>query len=96
LILLSNTDVIHFTEIKKRYSFLKYFDSIVLSYEARHRKPSPLIFYKAMKKTKSKPYECAYFDDVWQFVLVARLFGIKSMQFKGAFKLKKDLKKLGI
>jgi len=92
LILLSNTDEIHFLYAQKKYKILKIFDDYVLSYEIGYSKPNPMIFLKALKKAKTKPGQTLYIDDLYQFVLTAKAFGIKSVQYKTMEKLKKDLK----
>ena len=96
LILLSNTDELHFGHIKKKFKIVDIFDEQVLSYKVGHSKPNPLIFIKAIKKSGTIPFNCAYFDDVFEFVIVARLMGVKAFQFKNYKKLIQDLKKLKI
>ena len=54
------------------------------------RKPNPLIFIEAIKKSGTYPWNCAYFDDIPEFIVMARLIGIK------AFKLISDLKKVKV
>lgn len=96
LVLLSNTDELHYNFIKKKFPILNYFDDFVLSYKAGMRKPNPLIFIEAVKKSKTTPWNCAYFDDVTEFIIVARLMGIKAFRYKNSDKLKNDLKKSSI
>jgi len=91
LILLSNTDMLHFEYIKKRYKIIYTFDEWILSYLVGYRKPNPLIFFSALKKAKTLPYNCAYIDDIPEFVCVARLMGIKSFHYKNFQKLLEDL-----
>ena len=93
LVLLSNTDAIHFEFIKKNYKILNAFDDYVLSYKEGCRKPNPLIFLKAIKKAKTSPFNCLYFDDISEFVLAARMLGIKAFQYKNFEKLRSDLKR---
>jgi len=96
LILLSNTDVIHFLYAKKKYKILKIFDDYVLSYKVGYSKPNPMIFLEAIKKSKTNPGQIVYIDDLYQFVLAAKAFGIKSVQYKTMEKLRKDLKSKNI
>src|SRR5258705_10245273 len=44
LLLLSNTNAIHFEMIRNNYPLLKHFDEYVLSYEVGAMKPSPRIY----------------------------------------------------
>lgn len=92
LILLSNTDKLHFEHIKNKYEIIRIFDEYVLSYKVGYRKPNPLIFLNALKKSKAMPFNCAYVDDIPQFVYVARLMGIKSFQYRNFEKFTDDLK----
>jgi len=96
LVLLSNTDEMHYNFIKKEFQVLNYFDDFVLSYKAGMRKPNPLIFIEAVKKSKTTPWNCVYFDDIMEFVIVARLMGIKAFRYKDIRKLKRNLKESGI
>ena len=96
LVLLSNTDKLHFEYIRNKYKILDIFDDCVLSYKVKCRKPNPLIFLKAIKKAKAMPFNCLYFDDIPEFVLAARMLGVKAFQYKSFGKSKTDLKKAGV
>ena len=96
LILLSNTDVLHYEYIKNKYKIIDIFDDYVLSYKTGCRKPNPMIFLEALKKAKTLPFNCLYFDDIPEFVYAARLMGIRAFQFKNYAKLVEDLKKSDI
>ena len=63
LILLSNTDKLHFKYLKNKYKIINAFDAYVLSYEVGYRKPNLLIFSDALKKAKTLPFNCIYIDD---------------------------------
>ncbi|MEK6946778.1 MAG: HAD family phosphatase [Nanoarchaeota archaeon] len=93
LVLLSNTDELHYKFIKQKFPILNYFDDSVLSCKVGMRKPNPLIFIEAIKKSGTMPWNCVYFDDILEFVWVARLLGIKSFQYKGSIDINKALKK---
>ena len=96
LILLSNTDEMHYDYIKKEFKILNYFDDFVLSYKVKCRKPNPLIFLKAIQKSKTFPWNCVYFDDILEFVWMAGLLGIKAVQYRGIGKLKRNLKEAAV
>ncbi|MBI3036013.1 HAD family phosphatase [Candidatus Woesearchaeota archaeon] len=91
LVLLSNTDILHFGHIKNSYNVIDAFDEWVLSYEVGHMKPNPLIFLNALKKADALPFNCLYFDDIAEFVYVARLMGIRAFQYRNYEKLIHDL-----
>lgn len=96
LILLSNTDALHFPYIRNKFKVINAFDELVLSYEIGCMKPNPLIFIEAIKKSKTLPFNIAYFDDIAEFIYVARLMGIKAFQYIDDDKLKQDLKKVNV
>ena len=91
LVLLSNTNVWQYEYIKRKYGIVNIFDEYVLSYKIGCRKPNPMIFMKAIKKSGTLPWNCAYFDDIAGFVHAARLMGIMAFQYKNTEKLKNDL-----
>jgi len=93
LVLLSNTDELHYNFIKKVFPVLNNFDDFVLSYKVGKRKPNPMIFVEAIRKSKTMPWNCAYFDDIGEFVFVARLLGIKGFQYKKGMDVDESLKK---
>ena len=96
LVLLSNTNEWQYEYARKRYKIIDIFDDYVLSYKVGMRKPNPFIFIEAIKKSKAMPWNCAYFDDIAEFVYASKMIGIKAFQFKNIDKLKDDLKKVTI
>ena len=96
LVLLSNTNELQYEYVKKNYSIVDIFDEHVLSYEVGYTKPNPMIYLTALKKARTLPFNCTYFDDIPEFVNVARLMGINAFQYKNTEKLRKDLNKLKI
>ena len=91
LILLSNTDVLHFKYLKDNCKIINYFDDCILSYKVGYRKPNPLIYLSALRKAKTLPFNCIYIDDIPNFVYVARLMGINAFKYKNFKKLMSDL-----
>ena len=96
LVLLSNTDEMHFEYIKNKYKIVNEFDEYTLSYKVGYRKPNPIIFLNAIIKANTLPFNCIYFDDIPEFVYVARLMGIRAFQYKNFERLVDDLSKLKI
>jgi glucose-1-phosphatase len=93
LIMLSNTDAIHFPYIKNKYKFLNIFDEFILSYEVGFKKPDPRIYFHALKIAKTAPNEILYFDDLALFIAVSKFFGIRAIQHKNLDKFKLRLEK---
>lgn len=81
LVLLSNTNALHFAYIRENYAFLKHFHDFTLSYEVRAMKPSPLIYADAVRRADCRPQECFYTDDVAVYVEAAIEAGIDAVQF---------------
>ena len=94
LVLLSNTNIWQYEYVKKKYKIVDLFDELVLSYEVGYTKPNPMIYLTALKKARALPFNCAYFDDIPEFVNVARLMGINAFQYKNMEKLRTDLAKV--
>ena len=96
LILLSNTDEIHFAYCRKNYKILDVFDDFVLSYEEGYLKPNPMIYLGALKKAGTFPTNTIFIDDIAAHTIAARLLGIKGIQYKNMQKLRNDLKELNV
>tara|TARA_Y100000310_G_scaffold210977_1_gene211679 strand:+ start:10171 stop:10719 length:549 start_codon:yes stop_codon:yes gene_type:complete len=95
LLLLSNTDDIHFTHVKKKFPILKLFKHLIVSYEVGYVKPSKQIYEEALKKSGFAAKECVFIDDHKENVPGAKKLGIKGLHYTTAAKLKKDLKSYG-
>jgi putative hydrolase of the HAD superfamily len=96
LLLLSNTNIIHFAMIRERYSLLRHFHDMILSYEVGALKPSPRIYREAIARAGCQAEECFFTDDVAAFAEAARLEGIDAIQFKSLKQLQQDLGLRGI
>lgn len=95
LMLLSNTDPLHFDYLRKQYRFLEKFGQLVLSYELRHAKPARQIFERAIGLC-APGTRMIYFDDVPEYVGAARASGLAAEQFFDAAKLKRHLKEFKV
>jgi FMN phosphatase YigB (HAD superfamily) len=95
LVLLSNTDVLHFDYIRSHYGFLAKFGRLVLSYEVGHAKPERQIFERAIGLVATGT-RMIYFDDVPEFVSAARACGLPAEQFVDVATLRCDLERFGV
>jgi FMN phosphatase YigB (HAD superfamily) len=95
LVLLSNTDVLHFDYVRSHYGFLQKFRQLVLSYEVGYVKPARQIFERAIDLC-APGARMIYFDDVPEFVSAARACGLPAEQFVDAATLKRDLEGFGV
>ena len=96
LVLLSNTNAIHFEMIRKAYPMLRHFHAFVLSYEVKAMKPRPEIFACAIERAGCLARECFYTDDIAEYVAAAREMGIDAVVFQGLPQLLADLSSRGI
>jgi putative hydrolase of the HAD superfamily len=96
ILLLSNTNALHFAMLRESYSILAHFDSFVLSHEVGAMKPLPRIYHEALARAECRPEECFYTDDVADYIEGARREGIDAVQFQGYENLKAELVKRGI
>ena len=96
LVLVSNTNEMHFSYVKKRYPVLKKFHTHVLSYQEKIRKPDERIYRKALKACGAKAREVLYIDDREDLTSAAKELGFHVYTFKNDRpKLEKILKKHG-
>jgi glucose-1-phosphatase len=96
LLLLSNTNAIHFEMVRQNYPMLRHFDDFVLSYEVRAMKPAPAIYQAAIERSLCTAQECFYTDDIPQFVEGARALGIDAVCFESRGQLERELALRGI
>ena len=80
LVLLSNTDVMRFGFVKKKFPEIMIFDEYILSYEVGSMKPHPQIYREALKRTGVKAEECIFIDDKEENVKIAQRLGINGIQ----------------
>src|SRR5271157_2396990 len=96
LLLLSNTNALHFEMIRANYPLLRHFHALILSYEVKAMKPQPEIFQAAVDRAGCRPEECFYTDDIADYVAAARRLGIDAVQFRSAGQLQAELRSRGI
>jgi glucose-1-phosphatase len=96
MVLLSNTNAIHFAMIRENYPLLRHFHSFVLSYEVGAMKPLPLIYQRAIEEAGCRAEECFFTDDIPEYVAAARAQGIDAVQFESAAQIEVELRKRGV
>ncbi len=96
LLLLSNTNAIHFDMIRRNYPILRHFHDFILSYEVGAMKPDPRIYQAAIDRAGCRPQECFFTDDMPGFVEAARQAGIDAVQFQSAAQIEQELRSRGI
>lgn len=88
LVLLSNTNPLHFEGVLRDYpDVFKFFSARVLSYEVGSTKPGPTIFEKAIEAVRSRVPACPtaqmlIVDDTAENVEAAKGFGMKALMYQ--------------
>jgi HAD superfamily hydrolase (TIGR01509 family) len=96
LILLSNTNEIHFEYLEKKFPILNQIEERILSYQVGCMKPDPQIFQLAIEKAGVAPEKIFFADDRIENVEGARSAGIQAVQFKSEKQLRQELNDQGI
>lgn len=96
MLLLSNTNVLHFEWIAARYPLLRHFDHFVLSYKAGAVKPQRAIYEEALRHAQCAPEECFYADDIPAYVEAAKALGIDGVVFESWELLQGELARRGV
>lgn len=96
LVLVSNTNAIHYSMIEQRYAILRHFHDRALSYEVGALKPDPRIYQEAVRRAGCDASECFYTDDIAEYVEAARRLGIIAVQFRSAEQLARELEFHGV
>jgi glucose-1-phosphatase len=91
LIILSDTNELHFEFIRQNFPILRFFDDFVLSYQVGFLKPSREIFEAAIAKANCLPEECLFTDDREPNVAGALKFGIDAILFTSAEQFEKEI-----
>lgn len=96
VMLLSNTNAIHFAMVRRTYPILRHFDEYILSHEVGAIKPAPKIFHEAIARAGCPPDQMFYTDDIPAYVEAARQHGIDAVQFQSFPQLEHELRARGI
>ena len=96
LVLLSNTNAIHFEMVRANYPLLRHFHEMVLSYEVHRLKPSADIYRIAIDRAGCRPEECFFTDDIAAYVEAARSQGIDAVRFESCAQLERELQARGV
>jgi glucose-1-phosphatase len=96
ILMLSNTDAIHFNWVRARYPILRHFDGFVLSFQVGRRKPEPEIYQEAVLQAGCEPREIFFTDDREDNIEGALNAGIDAVQFASLAQLEQDLRSRGI
>jgi glucose-1-phosphatase len=96
MVLLSNTNEIHWEHIEANWNVSRHFDHLVLSFEERAMKPEARIYEKVLEKTGLAGHQCFFVDDVPANVNGALACGFDAVIFTGAAALREELAARGM
>lgn len=96
MVLLSNTNEVHWEFIEMNWSISKFFDHTVLSYEEKSLKPEEKIYRAVLAKTGADARHCFFVDDIQANVDGAKNLGFDAALFKGPENLRLDFRARGL
>ncbi len=94
--LLSNTDVMRWTFIKRRFPEILIFDAYVLSFDQGVMKPDPAVYREVLGLTETRPAEAVFIDDLRENVEGAERMGLRGIVFGPQTDLAAELALLGV
>ncbi|MCU0228883.1 MAG: HAD family phosphatase [Bryobacterales bacterium] len=96
LLLLSNTNAMHFEFLRRHCPHLRHFHHLILSHEVGAQKPDAAIYRQALEAVGVRPEEVFFTDDLQENIEAARALGIDGEQFVGVETLEQHLRARGI
>lgn len=96
LLALSNWSAETFPYARKRYEFLKDFESILVSGEEKMIKPDPKFYQLLETRHRVNPREAVFIDDVQKNIDAAIALGFNTICFSSPAQLREDLTKLNV
>jgi FMN phosphatase YigB (HAD superfamily) len=94
--LLSDTDLSHWTWIRRHYPIVEIFEKPVLSFHVGVCKPDPAMYRAAAQSVGTPPERCFYTDDLPGNIEGARSAGMSAVLFQNADQIRQELKKYEI
>jgi putative hydrolase of the HAD superfamily len=82
LLLLSNTNPLHWKYTKENFSYVMRLKNYAISYKLKLYKPDPRIFKYVLEKYKFDPAKTFYIDDREENCVSAQKFGINTLVYK--------------
>jgi FMN phosphatase YigB (HAD superfamily) len=94
--LLSSTDIMRWTFIKRRFPEVLIFDAYVLSFDQGAMKPDPIVFREILRLTGTRPEEAVFIDDLRENIEGAERMGLRGIVFGSGTDLEGELARLGV
>lgn len=96
LLMLSNTNEIHFEFIWGKFEIVRHIEDRILSFELGCLKPDASIYRMAIDRAGVLPGEILFSDDKVENVEAAREAGIQAIRFESEAQLKLAMSKIGV
>ncbi len=96
LIIVSNTNQLHFEMLRTSYPIFEHFFGYILSYQVRAMKPDPAFYAAALSMAGCLPEECVFIDDLPENVEGAKAAGFDGIVFESFPQLARELALRGI
>jgi len=93
---LTNWSAETFPMARSRFSFLNWFEDIVVSGEVKLAKPDPRIFELAIQRCGLRPQSTVFIDDHAPNIHTAQTLGLHALRFEHPRGLRADLQRLGL
>ena len=94
--LLSDTDPVHWSFIRRRWAWIDAIEKPTLSFEVGVMKPQAGIYLAAAKNVNTPPERCLFVDDLEVNVEGARAVGMQGLRFETVELLTDQLTELGL
>ena len=97
LYLLSNTNELHFAQFRKQFdAVLSLFDDLLASHLVGLRKPDPAIYRLIEQRSRCRPEECLFIDDLAANVAAAEALGWQAIRYDEGTDLAGELARRGV
>ena len=96
LLLISNTDPLHFGHVQQRFPVLSLLEGFILSYQTGRLKPEPEIYLEALRTAKVSSDACLFIDDIEANIRGAQALGIAGIVYNSKTDLKSELASHGV
>jgi putative hydrolase of the HAD superfamily len=94
--LVSSTDIMRWTFIKRRFPEVLLFDAYALSFDLGAMKPDLFVYREALRLVGSRPESCLFIDDLAENVAGAERAGIQGLLYRPGMDLRAELAGLGL
>jgi FMN phosphatase YigB (HAD superfamily) len=96
LMLLSNTNELHYHHLQSRLSVLSLMERTFLSFEMGMRKPDRAVYERVIRDAGVDPARIIYIDDIEAYTRAAITLGIQAVTFESAAQLERVLQARGL